>query len=173
MTVYIIGYTVLCRKCGIVGLLFLRELQVKAQQQQLMVAIGGLYHQQFYLLFPYYNGWTAIGGTTPSAPTLTGSYEIEGDTHTLYLLVRGKDNNGLYLRSYDGSWNNWQLLPESANDVFGAVVQPPLPRSGAALEIVRSMNGKLYYGEYDLDSDSFLGWTWISGETLSPPTLTN
>jgi hypothetical protein len=134
---------------------------------------GELYYQQFYLLFPYYTGWTAIGGITPSAPTLTGSYEIEGDTHTLYLLVRGKDNNGIYLRSYDGSWNNWQLIPGSSSDVFGAVVQPPLPRTGAALEIVRSMNGNLYHGKYDLNSGSFLGWTWISGETPSPPTLTN
>ena len=91
----------------------------------------------------------------------------------LYLTVRGSDD-GIYLRSYDGSWSSWSSLPGGTNDAVGACIQPSKPDPDAALHIVvRGMTGGMYHGTYDLNSESFLGWTWISGETPSPPTLTN
>ena len=133
----------------------------------------GLYHQIVYLPTLDYLGWSGIGGTTPSAPTLTSNYKNSGDDHILYLTVRGSDN-GIYFRSYDGSWNSWIGLPGSTNDAVGACIQPSKPDPDASLHIVvRGMTGGMYHGKYDLNSNSFLGWSWISGEIPSPPTLTS
>jgi len=132
-----------------------------------------LYHQRIYLPTQNYLGWAWISGTTPSAPTLVSNYRSEGDDHLLYLIVRGSDN-GIYMRSYYGSWSSWTSLPGGTNNAVGASIQPSKPDSGAALHIVvRGMTGGLYHGKYGLNSNSFLGWAWISGETPSPPTLAN
>ena len=133
----------------------------------------GLYHQRVYLPTLTYLGWSWIDGTTPSAPTLVSNYRSEGDDHLLCLMVRGSDN-GIYLRSYDGGWSSWSSLPGATNDAVGACIQPSNPNPDARLQVVvRGMTGGLYHGKYDLNSDSFLGWTWISGETPSPPKLTS
>ena len=132
-----------------------------------------LYHQRVYLPTLNYLGWSGIGGTTPSAPTLTSNYRSEGDDNLLYLVVRGSDD-GIYLRSYDGSWSSWTSLPGSTNDAVGACIQPSKPEPDATLHIVvRGMTGGLYHGKYDLNSESFLDWSWMSGSTPSPPTLTS
>jgi hypothetical protein len=133
----------------------------------------GIYHQEVYLPTMNYLGWANIGGSTPSIPALTSNYKESGDDHLLYLVVRGSDN-GIYLRSYDGSWSSWTKLSGSTNDAFGACIQPSLPDDDACLHIVvRGMDGAMYHGKYDLNSENFLGWSWISGETQSPPTLTS
>ena len=133
----------------------------------------GLYYMKFSLNLPIMPGWTLIGGTTPSAPTLASNYRSEGDEHLLYLVVRGSDD-GIYLRSYDGAWSSWNSLPGATNDAVGACIQPSKPDPDAALHIVvRGMTGGMYHGKYDLNTDSFLGWTLIGGETPSPPTLTS
>ena len=132
-----------------------------------------LYHQRVYLPTLDYLGWSGIGGTTPSAPTLTSNYKTEGDDHLLYLIVRGSDD-GIYLRSYDGSWSSWTSLPGATNDAVGACIHPSKPDPDAELHIVvRGMTGGLYHGKYDINSESFLGWTMIGGETPSPPVLTS
>jgi exo-beta-1,3-glucanase (GH17 family) len=134
---------------------------------------NGLYHQRVYLPTLDYLGWSGIGGTTPSSPTLTRNYNSEGDDHSLYLIVRGSDD-GIYLRSYDGSWDSWTKLSGGTNDAVGTCVAPSLPDPEARLHVVvRGINGAMYHGKYDLNSESFLGWNWINGETPSPPTLTN
>ena len=133
----------------------------------------GLYHQRIHLPTLDYLGWSGIGGTTPSTPTLASNFRSEGDDHQLYLIVRGSDD-GIYLRSYDGSWSSWTSLPGSTNDAVGACIQPSKPEPGAALHIVvRGMTGGLYHGKYNLNSETFLSWTQISGSTPSPPTLTS
>ena len=130
-----------------------------------------LYYMKFSLNLPIMPGWTWISGTTPSAPTLTCNFRSEGDDHLLCLVVRGSDN-GIYLRSYDGSWSSWTSLPGGTNDAVGVCIQPSKPGLDAALHmVVRGMTGGLYHGKYDLNSNSFLGWSSISGETPSPPTL--
>jgi hypothetical protein len=130
-----------------------------------------LYYMKFSLIIPIMPGWTWIGGTTPSAPALTSNFKTEGDDHLLYLIVRGSDN-GIYLRSYDGSWSGWTKLSGSTNDAFGACIQPPRPDADACLHIlVRGMDSAMYHGKYDLNSETFLGWSWMSGTTPSPPTL--
>jgi hypothetical protein len=132
-----------------------------------------IYHQEVYLPTMDYLGWSNIGGTTPSIPALASNFKESGDDHLLYLVVRGSDN-GIYLRSYDGSWSGWTKLPGSTGDAFGACIQPSLPDADACLHIVvRGMNGAMYHGKYDLDSESFLGWSWMSGSTPSPPVLTS
>jgi glucan 1,3-beta-glucosidase len=134
---------------------------------------NGLYHQRVYLPTLVYLGWSGIGGTTPSSPTLTRNYNSEGDDNSLYLIVRGSDD-GIYLRSYDGSWDIWTKLSGGTNDAVGACVAPSLPDPQARLHVVvRGMNGAMYHGKYDLNSETFLGWNWINGETPSSPTLTN
>jgi PKD repeat protein len=133
----------------------------------------GLYHQKINLPTLDYLGWSTISGTTPSAPTLTSNYKSGGDDHLLYLIVRGS-NDGIYLRSFDGSWNGWTSLPGKTNSPVGACIQPSLPDPNAALHIVaKGMTGGLYHGKLDLNSETFLGWTWISGDAPSPPTLTS
>jgi hypothetical protein len=132
-----------------------------------------LYSMKFSLIIPVMPGWTNIGGTTPSVPTLTSNYKESGDDHEVYLVVRGSDN-GIYLRSYDGSWSSWSKLPGSTNDAVGACIMPLLPDPEANLHIVvRGTNGAMYHGKYDLNSESFLGWSWMSGSTPSPPKLTS
>jgi glutamyl endopeptidase len=132
-----------------------------------------IYHQRVYLPIMYYHGWSNIGGTTPSIPALTSNYKESGDDHRLYLVVRGSDN-GIYLRSYAGSWSSWTKLPGSTNDAFGACIVPSLPDDDACLHIVvRGMDGAMYHGKYDLNSKTFLSWSWMSGTTPSPPTLTS
>ena len=132
-----------------------------------------LYYMKFSLNLPIMPGWTWIGGTTPSAPTLTNNFKTEGDEHLLYLIGRGS-GNGIYLRSYDGSWSGWTSLPGGTNDAVGACIQPSKPDPDAALHIVvRGMTGGMYHGKYDLNSENFLNWTQISGETPAPPTLTS
>jgi hypothetical protein len=132
-----------------------------------------IYHQEVYLPTLDYLGWSNIGGSTPSIPALTSNYKESGDDHEVYLVVRGSDN-GIYLRSYDGSWSSWTKLPGSTNDAFGACIQPSLPDADACLHIVvRGMDGAMYHGKYDLNSEIFLGWSWMSGTTPSPPVLTS
>ena len=134
---------------------------------------GGLYHQQVVIPTIDYLGWSWISGETPSAPVLASNYKDIGDDHLLYLIVRGTDD-GIYLRSWDGTWNTWSSLPGGTNDAVGACIQPSRPNLDATLHVVvRGTTGGLYHGTYDLNAYSFVDWTWISGETPSPPTLTS
>ena len=130
-----------------------------------------IYHQRVYLPTLDYLGWTNIGGSTPSVPALTSNYKESGDDNMVCLVVRGS-NNGIYLRSYDGSWSGWTKLSGSTTDAVGACIAPSLPDPEACLHVVvRGTNGAMYHGKYDLNSESFLGWNWMNGSTPSPPVL--
>jgi hypothetical protein len=134
---------------------------------------NSLYHKRVYLPTLNYLGWTQISGTTPSAPTLVSNYRTEGDDHLLYLIVRGSDN-GIYLRSYTGGWSSWSNLPGGTKNEVGACIESSKPDPFATLHlVVTGLTGGLYHGKYGLNSESFLGWSFISGDTPSSPILTS
>jgi parallel beta-helix repeat protein len=85
-----------------------------------------------------------------------------------YLVVRGSDNR-IYYRTYDGSWGDWKVVPSGTTcDSPAAVVY-----DDKLYMVVRGINGNnLYFGNVNLVDDSFSGWSYITGSTLSKPILT-
>lgn len=93
------------------------------------------------------------------------------------LVVRGF-NNRIYYRIYNSSseaWDSWNVVPGATCDSPAATVC-----SGKLLIVVRGfseidvdMNCSLWYGSVDLSTESFAGWTGLSGLTSSAPTLTS
>jgi hypothetical protein len=99
--------------------------------------------------------------------TVTVTLYIEESMH---LVVQGFTNR-IYYRSYEGSWNGWNVLPGITCD------SPAAAFLGDNLHIVvRSIDGVLLWHGYltdPSDPNSFSGWNLISGATPSAPTLTS
>lgn len=112
-------------------------------------------------------GWNELSGATPSKPVVicTGVY-------SQCLIVRGMDNT-TYYNSYAGStdsWADWNAVPTGTT-----IDAPAATIMGNTLWIVvRGSDGNtLWIGEINLEANSFLGWSLISGATSSAPTLTS
>lgn len=91
----------------------------------------------------------------------------------LYLVVRGLDNR-IYYNVWTGilarEWTGWIAVPTGATSEGPAACTFPYPYDLHI--VVRGMTGGLYHGRVNLTDGSFLGWTRISGETPSAPTMT-
>jgi len=120
---------------------------------------GRLYHGTVNTTDYSFSGWNGISGTTLSQPVLAD------DESSVYLVVRG-NNNRIYLNEYTGTWGGWTGLPGSTGMSPGAAVY-----DGDLHLVVKGMTGGLYHGTMDLSSHIFGGWTRLSGDTPSPPTL--
>lgn len=115
-----------------------------------------------------FSGWTAMAGSTPSAPTLTSNGQV------LSLVVRGSDNR-VYYNIYDPTtqlWGNFHYIQGSVtNDQLGAAIL------GDHLYIVtRGItlgSNDLYYGTVGLSSGVFSGWNALGGTSTSAPVLTS
>jgi hypothetical protein len=84
-----------------------------------------------------------------------------------YLVVRGSDNR-IYHRPYNGSWGDWNVVTSGTTcDSPAAAVQ-----NGKLYMVVRSMDGSsLYFGSVNLATNTFSGWSPISGSSPSKPIL--
>ena len=86
------------------------------------------------------------------------------------LVVRGMDNRIYYRKYFDRSWESWDVVPigHTCDSLAAAVYD------GKLYMVVRGMDeSSLWFGWINLADDSFSGWTWLSGSTPSPPTLTS
>ena len=111
-------------------------------------------------------GWTRLTGVTPSAPTLVHNDSL------LILVVRGL-NNRIYYRFYNctsDEWEGWIVIPT------GVTCDSPAATAMAnELHIVvrgfSATNSSMWHTRLNLTTGTFLGWTRLSGATLSAPTL--
>ena len=107
--------------------------------------------------------------TASTTATIGGPGTITADFGNTSLVVRG-DNNLLYYRYFSSSvWGGWNVVPSGTTGDSPATTIC----SGAQYFIVRGMDGySLWFSWINQSDGSFSGWTWISGSTPSPPTLT-
>jgi len=124
---------------------------------------GGLYYGDIELDFYTFTGWTMMYGDTPSAPSLA---RYVGAFIPIFA-VRGMNDKIYYSRpwTFPSPGSPWTELPGATCDAAGIAAE--------TLNInfvVRGTTGGLYHGYRDSDG-AFHGWTWMSGDTLSPPTL--
>ena len=113
-----------------------------------------------------FSGWSWIPGSVTSSPTLTAWQNGYG----YCLVVRGMDDS-IYINKYVGSaWQGWTALPQgSTNESPAATVI-----GDKLYMVVVGMDGvTLWQSNLDLNTNSFSGWSWITGTTPSKPTLTS
>jgi hypothetical protein len=125
---------------------------------------SSMWHGRLNLTTGTFLGWTRLNGETESAPTLAAS------SSKLYLTVRGL-NNYTYYNTWNGTdWEGWTVLP-------GGVTcdSPASTIIGDELHVVvRGIDGySLWHYHINLSTSNHSGWTRISGETTSAPTLTS
>jgi hypothetical protein len=111
--------------------------------------------------------WAGTGAGNENG-LLTGAEPV-GEGATLFSVVRGEDN-GIYYHIFNqttNAWNAWEKLPGATCDSPAAAIV------GNQLRVVvRGMDGSsLWQGYIDVATDSFSGWTHISGATPSAPEL--
>lgn len=124
------------------------------------------WHSSVDLSTGAFSGWDLVGGATESKPTFAACES----RNEVILVVRGL-NNVIYRNAWNGSgWYGWVGLPTGATcDGIGTTV------IGETLDVVvRGMDGyTLWYGNVDLSTSAFSGWTLLDGSTPSTPTLTS
>lgn len=108
-------------------------------------------------------GWTGMSGLTSSTPTLTASQAPD----KLCLVVRGLDDRIYYNVWNSLGWEGWTSLPSGFT-----CERPAATVIGNELHfVVIGLNGMLWHSYVDLSNGDFPGWTRVSGDTESPPTL--
>jgi hypothetical protein len=138
---------------------------------QVTANAGANYQFDHWLL----NG-TNYGNSNPCTVTMNANYILTAvftemplpPTIQDCLVVRGTDNN-LYYRTYDGStWNGWQVIPgQTFYEPAAAIYNGKLH-----VAIIGPMYNAIYWGNVDLTTGEFSGWTWIQGASDSTPALT-
>jgi len=137
---------------------------------------SALYLGRFDIYGGIWEGYSLIGGTTPSRAALAASDTTpnsDDGTCVLYLLVRGSDNK-IYLRSLanpasSNAWSGWTTLPGST-DAGPAITYVHATNT---LHMAVKGNGvnNIYYATRTL-AGVFSGWTQLPGQTPSSPALT-
>jgi hypothetical protein len=107
-------------------------------------------------------GWTQLSGATPSAPSLAEYL------NRLILVVRG-ENSQIYCRSMDASqyWQSWVRVPNGGTNDKPAVAGF---NSRLYLMVKGNGNNSIWYNSAD-QTDTWAGWTRLSGATPSAPSL--
>jgi len=121
-----------------------------------------LWHGYYNVLTEEFVGWTMLAGSSPSPPVLTSNGTM------LCLVVHGMDDL-IYYRCYsDGSWGDWQLLPNGAT-----IDSPAAALLGNELHVVvRGTDGFTMWHKIILPEGAVLQeWSWIPGASASPPIL--
>ncbi len=123
-----------------------------------------LWHGSVDLSNGAFSGWTIIGESTQSAPTLTAY----GALNEIELVVRGLDNAISRNSWTDAGWKGWVNLPT------GTTFQGPgASVVGQDLQvIVQGTEGStIWKSSVNLSTGAFSGWTLLPGYTPSKPTL--
>jgi hypothetical protein len=105
-----------------------------------------------------FSGWAPLGRSTKSSPALASAPDC-----TVYIAIRGVDDN-LYLNILIAqSWRGWVRLPGSTIDA------PTLAVAGSNLHIaVRGVDGRtIWHGRLNRTNMTWLGWQSISGLTTA------
>jgi hypothetical protein len=129
-----------------------------------------IWHCSLNMTTGAFSGWALVGGSTPSRPTLTAC----GLLNELCLTVQGTDN-AIYCNAWNGAgWSGWTCLrtgfPVSSPGatVVGEQLQLTVRNTEAGEDL-----DTLWLGTFDLTTEAFSGWAWLSGSTPSAPTLTS
>jgi len=141
------------------------HLVVKGLSASDLTINSTLYHSYINLLDSTFSDWTAIGGSTPSSPTLVAEQAM----NALELVVRG-DNNAVYINRWNGmSWQGWTLVPSGSTSNAPAIT---IMDNYFYFEVV-GINNVVYTATYNSVNGVFSGWTPADGSTTSPSTLTH
>ncbi|MFB3889808.1 MAG: multicopper oxidase domain-containing protein [Candidatus Bathyarchaeia archaeon] len=117
-----------------------------------------------------FSGWTLLDGAAASAPALTTNGNI------LALVLQGY-STGIYYRTYNLTsqvWTAWQTSVTGAtSDRPGAVLIGDMLHLAVRgyHPTVAAGNNTLWYGQVNVTSNVFTGWTALAGGTPSAPTL--
>lgn len=136
-------------------------------KNNLYVSVVGTMYNAIYcgsinLTTQEFSGWTWIPGGSNATPTLASSAD------RLCLVVRGT-NSIVYYRIYDGSiWTNWSWLPIETLYSPGAAIS----QGRLCVAVIGPMYNAIYYGDVDLNTQEFSGWTWIPGSSSTGPRVT-
>ena len=123
-----------------------------------------LYHGYLNLNDNNFSGWTAIAGSTPSAPTIIA----EQATNALQIVVRG-DDNIVYANRWNGMiWQGWAAIPLGSTNAAPAIT---ILNNNIYFEVIGT-NNLLYVSSLNTVNGVFSGWTVTNGSTPSAPTLT-
>jgi hypothetical protein len=113
-----------------------------------------------------FSDWTRLSGATPSKPTL-----VRNDTQ-LILVVRGM-NNRIYYRSYNctsDEWEEWIVVPTGVTcDSPASTILPN--ELHIVVRGISATNSSMWHTRLNLTTETFSGWTRLSGATESAPTL--
>lgn len=122
-----------------------------------------LYHGYLNLVDNNFSGWTAIGGSTPSTPTLIA----EQASAAVVLVVRGVGDI-VYMNRYDGTaWQGFTSVPLGSTTAGpGAIIL----NNDIYFEVVGG--GVIFYSTQNMLTGAFSGWTAQPGSTPSNPTMT-
>ena len=113
-----------------------------------------------------FSDWTRLSGATPSKPTLVRSGS------RVILVVRGM-NNRIYYRFYDcisDEWEGWIVVPTGVT-CDGPAATTLANELHIVVRGISATNSSMWHGRLNLTTGIFLGWTRLSGETESAPTL--
>ena len=122
-----------------------------------------LWHSIVNLADASFTGWTALAGSTDTAPALASAPELG----SVCLTVRGTAYNQLWLNVYSSGWQGWTLLNGETCDGPAAVA-----KDGKLQLVVRGTDGyTLLHSTKDLATGAQTGWTTVNGSTPSPPTF--
>lgn len=125
-----------------------------------------LYHGVINLNDHSFSGYAAIGGVTPSTPTLV----VETPSNAIDLFVRGT-NNLIYTNRYNGaSWSGFTPVPLGSTSAGPAAAYQD-SNGNMYLEVVSS-TGVIYFATINIPTGTFSGWTAQPGSTPSNPVLT-
>jgi hypothetical protein len=140
------------------------QLVVRGFSTSIIAINNTIYHGYLNLTDSNFSGWTALPGSTPSAPTLIA----EQATNAQQLVVRGEDNQ-IYVNRWNGmTWEGWTYLPSgSTNESPTATIL----NNDIYFEVI-GLDGAIYFSTMNTLTDTFSGWTATSGSTPSNPTLT-
>jgi spore coat protein A, manganese oxidase len=121
-----------------------------------------LFHGYLNLIDNSFSGWKAIGGSTPSKPTLI----VEQGSAAVRLIVRG-ENNLIYTNRFDGtSWQGFTALPLGSTTSGPAAI---ILNNDVYYEVLAG-SGTIYYSTQNTLTGTFSGW--IAQQGTSPSTVT-
>ena len=107
--------------------------------------------------------WTLVQGTSPSAASLTADQA----TNRLFLVARGESNAIWVNQRVSSTWQGWTLVPSGETNLSATAA---LVNNELHIAVIGINN--LWHNSMNTTTDTFSGWTAMSGSTTSTPTLT-